>query len=137
MDYFSEDKATSFSCKDIGVKGGKMMNLLDAGPPKKVTAYILASEPFQGRVRLLGLSSQLQTLQFWRGFTTTYHPSPARTRIDFINGGLGGWVGSTAPEESIRQKTRYASSFINRKGIAKSHPAYSPNKLSKQGPVVL
>jgi hypothetical protein len=64
MDYFSEDKATSFGCKDIGVKGGKMMNLLDAGPPKKVTAYILASEPFQGRVRLLGLSSQLQILQF-------------------------------------------------------------------------
>lgn len=39
MDCFSEDKETSFGCKDMGVKGGKMMNLLDAGPSKKVTAY--------------------------------------------------------------------------------------------------
>lgn len=59
---FSEDEATSFSCKDMGVKGGKMMNLLDAGPSKKVTDYTLASEPFQGRVHQLGPSSQLQIL---------------------------------------------------------------------------
>jgi len=35
MDYFSEGEATSFGCKDMGVKGGKMMNLLDAGPVKE------------------------------------------------------------------------------------------------------
>jgi hypothetical protein len=47
---------------------------------------------------------------------------------------FGGWSGSTAPEEGIRQKACCASSFINHKGIAQSDPTYSPNKLSKQGP---
>src|SRR5277367_3044554 len=134
MNCFSEDETTSFRCKDMGAKGGKMMNLLDAGPSKKVTVYTLASEPFRGRVHQLGPSSQLQILQLWRGFTTTCHPSSARIRIDFTKGGLGGWIGSTAPEDGIRQNACYASSLTNHKGIAESDPAYSPKKLSKQGP---
>lgn len=32
MDCFPEGKATSFSCKDIGVKDGKIIKLLDDGP---------------------------------------------------------------------------------------------------------
>jgi hypothetical protein len=48
MDCFSEDKATSFGCKDMGVKGGKMMNLLDAGPSKKVTAYDVGQQTVPG-----------------------------------------------------------------------------------------
>ena len=126
MDCFSEDKATSFGCKDMGVKGGKMMNLLDAGPSKKVTVYTLASEPFRGRVHQLGPSSQLQILQLWRGFTTTCHPSSARTRTDFIKGGLGDWIGTTAPEEGIRQNACPQGHCTKSSVLAQ--------QISKQGP---
>ena len=54
MDCYSEGDSTSFCCKSMGPKGGKVITLLDPGrskipgvETKMILAYTLAGEPFQ------------------------------------------------------------------------------------------
>jgi NADPH:quinone reductase-like Zn-dependent oxidoreductase len=54
MDCFSQGESTSFCCKAMGSKGGKVITLLNSGPSKvpgvetkMILAYTLVGEPFQ------------------------------------------------------------------------------------------
>jgi hypothetical protein len=72
----------------MGVKGGKMINLLDASPSKTT----LASELFRGCVHQLAAPDLVNSGEGLQPLAI------------HLRQALGGWIGSTAAEEGIRQK---------------------------------